>query len=140
MASNLVDFFGKNAEKLPEKEIIVSNRFKDNDGNPIPWKIKVLDAATQQRIRSEAMDMNVNDQKEVNVKFNSARMNLRTVAASVVYPDLKDKDLQDCYGVATPSALVGVMLSDDEFERLLEAVNSLSAGTAPGTIEEEAKN
>jgi hypothetical protein len=138
--ASLVDFFGKNAEKLPEKEIIVSNRFKDNDGNPIPWKIKALDAATQQRIRSEAMDMNVNDQKKVNVKFNSARMNQGTVAASVVYPDLKDKALQDYYGVATPSALVGVMLSDDEFERLLEAVNSLSAGTDPGTIEEEAKN
>ena len=137
MASNLVDFFGRNAQPLPEKELVVSNRFKDADGKPIVWKIKALDAGTLQRIRSDAMDMNVGQNKEVSVKFNSARMNTKKVAASVVYPYLLDIDLQKYYGVSTPGALIGAMLSDDEFNTLLDAVDSLGDDT---DLEEEAKN
>lgn len=139
-ANTLVDFFGRNAEKIPEKEVVISNRFKDADGKPIKWKIRAIDAATHQKLRSEALDMKVGNDKKVNVKFNSARRNLSTVAASVVYPDLKDAELQDYYGVSTPSALIGAMLLDDEFERLLDAVDSLSEDTKPESLEEEAKN
>ncbi len=141
MAPNtLVDFFGRNAEKIPEKEVVISNRFKDADGNPIKWRIRAINAATHQKLRSEALDMNVGNDKKVNVKFNSARRNLGAVAASVVYPDLMDAGLQDYYGVSTPSALIGVMLLDDEFERLQDAVDSLSDSTKPESLEEEAKN
>lgn len=139
-ANTLVDFFGRNAEKIPEKEVVISNRFKDADGNPIKWRIRAINAATHQKLRSEALDMNVGNDKKVNVKFNSARRNLGTVAASVVYPDLMDAGLQDYYGVSTPSALIGVMLLDDEFERLQDAVDSLSENTKPESLEEEAKN
>ena len=141
MASNtLVDFFGRNAEKIPEKELVVSKRFKDNDGNPLKWKIRAIDAATHQRLRSDSLDMDVGNDKKVKVKFNSARQNLGSVAAAVVYPDLQDADLQSYYGVSTPSALIGVMLLDDEFERLKNAVDSLSEDTKPENLEEEAKN
>lgn len=140
MASNLVDFFGRNAEPLPEKEVIVSQRFKDADGNPIPWKIKALDAGTVQRIRSDAMDMNVDQRKEVSVRFNSARMNIQKAAASVVYPDLLDAELQKYYGVSTPGALIGAMLTDDELETLLDAVDGLSGNIDAGDLEDEAKN
>lgn len=143
MASNsntLVDFFGRNAEPIPEKEVVISNRFKDAEGNPIKWKIRAIDAATHQKLRSEALDMDVGNDKRVKVKFNSAKRNLGSVAASVVYPDLRDAELQSYYGVSTPSALIGVMLLDDEFERLLDAVDSLSEDTKPDNLEEEAKN
>ena len=141
--SKLEAFFAQNAKQLPEKEIIVSNRFTDADGNPIPWKIKSIDAGTYQSLRSDALDMNVNTDgggKDVNVKFNSAKMNIRKVAAAVVFPDLKNKALQDSYGVSSAAALIGAMLSDSEFETLLDADNELSKNTDPGTIEEEAKN
>lgn len=140
MASNLIDFFGRNAKPLPEKEVVVSARFKDADGNPISWKIKALNAGTVQKIRSDAMDMNVDQNKEVSVKFNTARMNIQKAAASVVYPDLLDYDLQKYYGVSTPGALLGVMLADDELELLLDAVESLSGNVDAGKLEEEAKN
>ena len=141
--SKLEAFFAQNAKQLPEKEIIVSNRFTDADGNPIPWKIKSIDAGTYQSLRSDALDMNVKTEggsKDVNVKYNTAKMNIRKVVASVVFPDLKNKALQDSYGVSSAAALIGVMLSDSEFDTLLDAVNDLSKNTEPEAVEEEAKN
>ena len=35
MAATLSAFFAQNAEQIPNKKVVISNRFKDEDGNPI---------------------------------------------------------------------------------------------------------
>lgn len=44
MAATLSAFFAQNAEQIPNKKVVISNRFKDEDGNPVEWELKALDA------------------------------------------------------------------------------------------------
>ena len=61
---------------------------------------------------------------------------------SVVFPNLKDAELQDSYGVSTPDDLLVAMLTAGEFNILAEKVSELSMNKSVITDEdiEEAKN
>ena len=139
--SNLSAFFRQNAAPLPTRELVVSDRFLDENGKPLKWKIRTIDAGTHEGLRSESMDMSAGEGiKDVKVRFNTKRFNMLSAAASVIYPDLKNTELQDSYGVKSDDALLGVMLSDEEFNTLLDAVKELGKSTAPEKLEENAKN
>lgn len=139
MAATLSAFFAQNAEQIPNKKVAISHRFKDEDGNPVEWELKALDAGTQQDIRTKAMEMSATGgQKNVKMRFNTALSNILTAVNAVVFPDLGDKDLQDSYGVKKPEELIGKMLLPDEFDKLIDEIGAFSE--SPEEIEEEAKN
>ena len=56
-----------------------------------------------------------------NVKYSAMLL-----AASVVYPDLNDAELQDSYGVKTPEALINKMLYMREATVLAQEIAKLS--------------
>lgn len=140
MAQTLKAFFMQNAEQIPNKKVVISRRFKGEDGKPIEWELKALDAGTQQDIRTKAMEMKATGGKNANVKmnYNTALSNILTAINAVVFPDLGDKDLQDSYGVKKPEELIGKMLLPDEFDKLIDEIGAFSE--SPEEIEEEAKN
>lgn len=140
MAQTLKAFFKQNAEQIPNKKVVISSRFKGEDGNPIEWEIKALDAGTQQDIRTKAMEMKATGGKNANVKmnYNTALSNILTAVNAVIFPDLRDTELQDSYGVKKPEELIGKMLLPDEFDKLIDEINAISE--SPEEIEEEAKN
>lgn len=143
MATTLKAFFAQNAEQIPNKKVVISKRFKDANGAPIAWEIKALDAGTQQNIRSRAMEMKTTGNKktaDLKMKYNSALVNILTAVNAVVFPDLKDADLQNSYGVKKPEELIGKMLLPDEFDKLINEIDSISEQQSPKTLEEEAKN
>ena len=142
MAQTLKAFFMP--EQIPNKKVVISNRFKDEDGNPVEWELKALDAGTQQKIRSESMEMDAfgsgkNDAK-VKMNFNSAKANILSAVKAVVFPDLLNAELQNSYGVRTPEELIGKMLLPDEFDRLIDEIKSVSKDEAPEVLEAQAKN
>lgn len=140
MAQTLKAFFKQNAEQIPNKNVVISRRFKDEDGKPIEWEIKALDAGTQQDIRTKAMEMKATGGKNANVKmnYNTALSNILTAVNAVVFPDLRDTELQDSYGVKKPEELIGKMLLPDEFDKLIDEINAISESA--DELEEEAKN
>lgn len=140
MAQTLKAFFMQNAEQVPNKKVVISRRFKDEDGQPIEWEIKALDAGTQQDIRTKAMEMKATGGKNANVKmnYNTALSNILTAVNAVVFPDLWDLELQNSYDVKTPEALIGKMLLPDEFDKLIDEINAISESA--DELEETAKN
>lgn len=140
MSQTLKAFFMQNAEQIPNKKVVISRRFKDEDGQPIEWEIKALDAGTQQDIRTKAMEMKATGGKNANVKmnYNTALSNILTAVNAVVFPDLWDIELQNSYGVKTPEALIGKMLLPDEFDKLIDEINAISESA--DELEENAKN
>lgn len=122
---SLTAFLKENvANAYEEVEFIVSDRFKDEDGNPIPWKLRAMSPdnallATDKAALVKGKKGGFN----TNIYFKSV------VAESVVYPNLRDKELQDSYGVMDPGQLLNKMLNTAEFNRLLEkclVINGLS--------------
>lgn len=141
MAKTLKAFFRQNAEQIPNRKVVISRRFKDEDGNPVEWELKALDAGTQQDIRTRAMEMNATGSKStasIKMAYNTALSNILTAVNAVVFPDLNDKELQDSYDAKKPEELIGKMLLPDEFDKLIDEINAISEDL--DELEETAKN
>lgn len=86
----------------------------DENGQPLPWEFRHISTAQAEAIREDCM-------KDVPVlgKPGMYRPKLKTseylrqmIAASVVEPDLFDRELQESYNVATPEDLLLAMVDD----------------------------
>lgn len=110
MAEDLRAFWPDNAVR-EALEVVVSERFCDESGEAIKWRIEPLVAADLQAIYREG---------------GRESAGLRLLAAAVSLPDLADAELQDKYGVMGAEQLLLKMLSPGEFgvlERAFAEVN-----------------
>lgn len=120
-----------------EKEVVISKRFVDEKGNPVPFKIKA--------ITQEENDALVKAATKVEYK-NGARMEYldsvdfarRLVVAATMSPDFSSKDMCDAYGVVSPLMVPGKMLLSGEYNRLAKAISDLSG--LGDLLETEVKN
>lgn len=121
MSRELSFFFPDAAEaKQTHIEIVASQRFK-KDGEPIAWVFRLFDVAEIADIKkSAAKAINRNGQKSVSVDMQL--LNERAILESLEYPNLKDKTLQDAYGVLSDRELLLKMLEGRELERLGDKV------------------
>lgn len=112
---SLTAFLKENvANAYEEVEFIVSDRFKEN-GKVIPWKLRAMSPDNALLATDKAALV-----KGKQGGFNTSTYFKSVVAESVVYPNLRDKELQDSYGVMEPGQLLNKMLNSAEFNRLLE--------------------
>lgn len=122
--SELSYFLKENSENEHETEVLVSKRFKNENGDPIFWKIKAISAEKDSRLRSDAT-------KKVPVKGKKGRYTDEfdwnkyadsLCAACVTYPNLNAVSLQESYGVMDSVSLLNTMLKAGELSVLREAV------------------
>ena len=121
-----------------EKEIVISRRFLDEDGNPAKFKIRSItqdeaDALLKQSTRTVkkrdgSLERTVDDQD----------FNRRLIVAATLVPDFKSTELCAAYGVLDPLMVPGKMLFSGEFSNLLREILDLSG--LGGSVEDEAKN
>ncbi|MDL2217379.1 phage portal protein [Christensenellaceae bacterium OttesenSCG-928-M15] len=136
---NLSAFLRGNALPMEEREVIISKRFVDKDGKPIPWKIRAVTEEENRTIKDACMSRTTGKGGKVNMHFDAMKYNVRLAAASVVYPDLQDAELQKSYGVMGAEKLIGVMLTAGEAGELSTVVQETSGFDIEEEIE-EAKN
>ena len=142
--SNFSRFMKTNKVKKENTTFAATKSLVDEEGNPLLWTIKPLTTAENEIIRDACM-------KEVPVtgkpnmyrpKLDTSKYIAKMVAASIVEPNLYDKELQDSYGVMTPEDLLKEMVDDPgEFNDLLAFVQEFNGFNT--TLEdkvEEAKN
>ena len=84
-----------------EKEVVISNRFQDESGQPVPFKIRALpqeenDAITRQATRRRKEGGQTIEQ------LDSVDFTRRMVVAATVEPDFSSKELCDGCGVLDP--------------------------------------
>lgn len=98
----------KNEKYAPTKSIC------DENGTPLEWEFKHITAKENEKMRDSCMV-----EVPVTGKPNLYRPRIKTglymqklVAASVVFPDLYDAELQDSYDVKTPEDLLFAMVDD----------------------------
>ena len=119
-----------------EREVIISDRFKDDKGNPVAFKIRAMSQAeNDENVKLCTKKRRVGSQTEE--YFDNIEFSRRTIVEATVEPDFRAKELCDAYGVLDPLLVPGKMLRPGEYSRLMQEINELS-GFAD--LEEEAKN
>lgn len=114
MATNLKLFLKGNKKQKETTTYPATKSLCDEKGNPVLWTIRAVTTEEEEKIREECT---INEQ--VTGKPNAYRPKLLTskylaklICASVVEPDLYNKELQDSYGVMTPEELIKVMIDN----------------------------
>ena len=140
--SSLTGFLAGNVEKRENKKIVVSNRFKDAKGNPIPWEIRSISANEDELIRKECTKNVpiVGKRNQYRQTFDSNAYLTTLAVKSVVFHDLNDAELQNSYNVMGAEQLIVTMLYKDEFDILTEQLVADSQTEDINELVEEAKN
>lgn len=125
-----------NPVKPENKEVIVSDRFQEN-GKPVPFIIRPI----TQKENELLLKKYTKRDKRGNEIFDRTGYIHELVASAVVFPDLKNAELQQAYGVLGETELLKAMLLVGEFATLAQAVQELSGLDVNINEEiEEAKN
>lgn len=118
-----------------EKEIVISRRFLDEDGNPAKFKIRSVNQEEMDSIiKLSTHPVKGNSEGE----FDGLEFNKRLIVAATVTPDFRSTELCNAYGVMDPLMVPGKMLFSGEYSKLLKAITDLSSINTP--VEDEAKN
>lgn len=134
--SNLSAFLHP-ATMAEEKDVVISNRFVDEKGNVVPFRIRSLTQEQNDAI-TKACRRSVKVNGMVQEKLDSTEMGRRLVVEATVEPNFRVKELCDAYGTMNPYEVPGKMLRPGEYTRLLEEINKLSGFDVD--VVEEAKN
>lgn len=123
--------------ELPEEEdVIVSKRFVE-DGKPVAFRVRpITQEENQQLIKQHTKVVKKGGLTER--KLDSERYVNALIVAGTVFPDFRAKELCEAYGTLDPLQVPGKMLLAGEYQKLSDAIMSLS-GLSDDAAEEEAE-
>lgn len=141
--SDFKRFMKQNKKKKENATYAATKSLVDENGNPLVWILKPITTAENDDIRDDCTyDVQVKGKPNVyRQKVNTSLYQAKMICASVVEPNLYDKDLQDSYGVASPEDLLKELVDDPgEYTDLFLFVQQLNGFTSMDEAVEEAKN
>jgi hypothetical protein len=108
---------------LPQNEkIVISKRFIE-DGKPVEWEIKPMLQDENDKMMKKHTKK---DKKSGSESFDRQAYITDLTASAVIFPDLKNAELQKAYGVLGETELLKKMLLVGEFATLTQRVQFLS--------------
>ena len=110
-----------NPIRAENKEVVISDRFQE-DGKPVPFVIRPI----TQKENEQLLKKHTKRDKRGNEFFDRTGYVHELTASAVVFPDLKNAELQQTYGVLGETELLKAMLYVGEFATLAQAVQELS--------------
>ena len=141
--SNFSRFMKKNKIQRENTTFAATKSLLDENGEPLLWTVKPLSTSENDAIRDDCtMDVPVKGKPNMyRPKLNTSKYIAKMICASVVEPNLNDKELQDSYNVMTPDELLKE-ISDDpgEYSDFATFVQKFNGFTTMEEKVEEAKN
>lgn len=126
-----------------EKEVIISKRFQDENGNPVPFKIRSITQDENEKLRKLSTKVSKSGGQRVE-SFDAGAYSARLVVAATLEPDFSAKEMCDAYGVLDPLMVPGKMLLSGEYAKLASAITELcgfdDSPEGEEAIEEAVKN
>lgn len=139
--SELSLFFAQNVVSDTTEEVVVSPRFKDQEGRPVAWKLRSMNEEENQECRKAATRKVKGKNGVYTPEIDANEYMAKLMTASVVFPDLKNTELQRSYGVLGAETLLRKMLLPGEFAALGERVQALNGfDTNINELVDEVKN
>ena len=125
------------------KKVIVSERFKGEDGTPIPFVIRVIYQETNEKLYKQASKKTKSNGRVLR-EIDEDKYGKLLVMACVVEPNLKDAELCAYYKTVDLLDVPGRMLTMGEYSKLVREIrkfNEISTSDEEiEELEEEAKN
>lgn len=122
------------------KEVVISKRFVDKDGKPIPFKIKTIMQEENERISRKCRKVETIRGQRVE-SMDNQKYNRALIVACTVEPDFRNADLCKAYGTVDPLDLPGKMLTVGEANNLAREILDLNGFSDEAEqLEDEAKN
>ena len=109
-------------KQVQNKEVVISDRFLGEDGKPVPFEIRPILTDEAQTL----MKQNMKSKKDGSQDFDNSGYQADMIAAAVVFPDLKNAELQKAYGVLGERELLMHMLLIGEYTQRRNAVFELA--------------
>lgn len=133
----LQEFLNANAVEGLTKEIAVSERIKDENGELYKFKIKTMTQKELDNLRAKSTTYGKGNKKIWdNAKFNSA-----VVINNTIYPNFKDAENLKKLGAVTPEDYLDKVLLAGEINRLSIEIMSFSGFNQDiNELIEQAKN
>ena len=122
-----------------EKEVIISTRFQDEQGNPVPFVIRALSQEENEKLIKRCTRKERANGQVIST-LDEVTYTHQLILASVKSPDFTQKDICDAYGVVDPTLVPSKMLLTGEYSRLAAAIRDISGFEDPEAIGAEAKN
>lgn len=126
--ANLSAFLAQNAVKVENVKHVVSKRFLDKNGEPIPWEICCITSTEDEALR-KACTKRVPIPGKRNQYTQETDYNLylgKLAARCTAFPNLNDAELQNSYGVMGADALLKTMLTPGEYADYLTKIQEVN--------------
>lgn len=138
MSDNLNTWLNPTATEVVASRII-SERFVDENGNPVPFKVKSITQEENQRLVSRATP--VERDRNGNVKpLNQKLYTNLLLVECCVEPDFKREEICQRYGVVNPIDVPHKMLLTGEYAKLVTFTMETCGFKNTDDLMEEAKN
>lgn len=121
-------------------EIVISKRFLDEKGKPVPFKVRSLTQEENDALIKRSTRTLKDRNGPARERLDNIEYTRRLVVAATVEPDFSSKELCDAYSVMDPLLVPGKMLLPGEYQKLTETIMELSGFNDAGAVEDEAKN
>lgn len=122
------------------KEVVISKRFVDGNGKPIPFRIKTIMQEENERITRKCRKVETIRGQRVE-SLDNQKYNRALIVACTVEPDFRNADLCKAYGTVDPLDLPGKMLTVGEANNLAREILDLNGFSDEAErLEDEAKN
>lgn len=113
-------------EREATKEIYISDKFKDAEGNPVPWVIRRIPISENRDLRNMCM-YNQRQRNGVYVKMlNQQKYLSQLVLTSTVFPDLRNVDLLKRWHANDAEEVLDALLTSGEYDDLIEAITEFN--------------
>lgn len=119
--SGLSAFLSQNAVQIENEKYVISKRFLDEKKNPIKWEIKALSEDENSALR-KSCTKKTRKKGVVTTDTDYEQYLAKLIVECVIFPNLKDAELQKSYGVMGAETLAKTMLKAGEYADLLEKV------------------
>ncbi len=143
MVTKTMDVFMKGkAKQVVTEEVVVSKRYVDDAGNPIPFLLKAIDTKRIEELQDECTVPQFKKGKKVGEEVDWKRFACRLAVESTVYPNFKDAELLKSYELVDPCDLVKEILQvGGEYAELIQAVQRVNGFDSDfEELVDEAKN
>lgn len=135
--SKLMNFLIENSVEELIEEVPVGERFKDNEGNLLKFKIKAVPSDEFATLQKQCTAT----RKKGKVEFDSKKFNEQIAINYTIDPNFRDAEAIKKLGVLTPEQFLNKTLLAGELTALVEAISKLSGFDQDiDELREEAKN
>lgn len=136
-------FMKGNKKPRENSKWAVTRSLCDKDGKPLEWEFRHISSKENEEIREECTaDIPVPGKPNMyRQKIKTGRYVQELIARSVVFPDLRNSELQDSYNVVNERDLLMAMVDDPgEYAELAAKVQEFQGFMSLDEKVDEAKN